>query len=394
MITGKNKAAIKSMIYPEVEKCIQKNISSYKRCVAQFISDRNKSLFSTMPLDRMYYGIDDINKMFSAVQVDKKNVKQAILNTYYGNKTNFNPRAAKDELTILMMCIIRYFYMKKDIKNLEISLAYLSFSGKFYPSIHYMSFPKVLPQEYVMQYVINNSLNNKFVLKSTGNIFNSIIFMCKTLIKAYPKRFAEFEDDDIVYLIGQLHSRIKSFMINIAKVYYKAYENKDYITFDSDNENPEENGGSYHLADSDSFKAEKSIQKAMQYLVSAGADYKICKLSSNKTVKTEELKSIIETILLDKQNLVLVRRVISTLVYTYFVQAKEKNVVTMNFISYSITAKPNTKDKHILEMREIVEKWLMTSALYRKRKHRLASKNDYNRAIMMYFAMLIYAANK
>ena len=394
MNTTKNKAAIKTMIYPTIEKNIQKNLTRYKQCVAEFITDRNKSLFDTMPLDRIYYGANDIEKMFKAVDISMSAVKTAILNTYYGNKANFNPRAAKDELTILMICICRYFFMKKDTKNLELSMAYLSFSGKFYPSIHYMSFPKLLPQDYVMQYVINNSLNNKFVLKSTGNIFNSIVYLCKTMINTYATRFRDFEDDDVVYLIGQLHGRIRSFMINIARAYYKAYENKDYITFNSDNENPQELGGTYHLADSDSFKAEKCIQKTMQYIVASGADYKICKMCSNKTVKTEELKSIIETILNDKQNLVLIRKIISTLIYTYFIQTPDKNVVSMSFITFSITAKPNSKDENIIEMRNQLEKWLMTSALYRKKKTRLASKNDYNRALLMFFAMVVYAANK
>lgn len=394
MNTTKNKAAIKTMIYPTIEKNIQKNLIRYKQCVAEFITDRNKSLFDTMPLDRIYYGADDIEKMFKAVDISMPAVKTSILNTYYGNKANFNPRAAKDELTILMICICRYFFMKKDTKNLELSMVYLSFSGKFYPSIHYMSFPKLLPQDYVMQYVINNSLNNKFVLKSTGNIFNSIVYLCKTMINTYATRFRDFEDDDVVYLIGQLHGRIRSFMINIARAYYKAYENKDYITFNSDNENPQELGGTYHLADSDSFKAEKCIQKTMQYMVASGADYKICKMCSNKTVKTEELKSIIETILNDKQNLVLIRKIISTLIYTYFIQTPDKNVVSMSFITFSITAKPNSKDENIIEMRNQLEKWLMTSALYRKKKTRLASKNDYNRALLMFFAMVVYAANK
>ena len=82
-------------------------------------------------------------------------------------------------------------------------------------------------------------------------------------------------------------------MINIAKAYYKAYENKDYIVYNSDNEDPKNNGGDYHLASSDSFKAEKVIQRTMSFIVASGADYKLCKLSSNTTVKTEELKSII-----------------------------------------------------------------------------------------------------
>lgn len=390
-----NNSSIKDNVYKKVEQIMPSRLSAYKNCLSTFVTDRHEALFKTAPLDRIYYRESDIEKMFTAVNIQKSLVKDAIANTYYGPQTNFNPRAAKDELTILMLTIIRYFFLKKDKKSLEISMIYLAFSGKFYPSIHYMSFPKVVPQDYVMEYVINNMLNNKFVLKSKGNLFAAIMSICQTWIETYEKRFNTYTDEDIVYLIGQLHSRIRSFMINIAKAYYKAYANKDYVVYNSDNEDPTNNGGDYHLATSDSFKAEKVIQKTMSFIVASGADYKLCKLSSNVTVKTEELKSIIESILNDKENMVLVRKAISILVYTYFVQSTDKNVLTMNFITYSITPKPNTKDEHILELKEIIENWLSTgSALYRKRKHRLATKNNYNKAILMYLAMCVYQANK
>lgn len=390
-----NKSSIKDNVYTKVESILPKRMTNYKQCLSSFITDRHKELFKTAPLDRLYYRESDVTKMFEAVDIDKKMVKDAISNTYYGPQSNFNPRAAKDELTVLMLTIIRYFLLKKDSKSLDISMIYLAFSGKFYPSIHYMSFPKVVPQDYVMEYVINNMLNNKFVLKSKGNLFAAIMSICQTWAKTYEKRFISYSDEDVVYLIGQLHSRIRSFMINIAKAYYKAYENKDYVVYNSDNEDPKTNGGDYHLASSDSFKAEKVIQRTMSFIVASGADYKLCKLSSNSTVKTEELKSIIESILNDKDNIILVRKVISILVYTYFEQSKDKNVLTMNFITYSITPKPNTKDEHILELKEIIDNWLNSgSALYRKRKHRLASKNNYNKAILMYLAMCIYQANK
>ena len=374
-----NTDSIKTKLYPLVEKNMSSRMTDYKVCLQEFLSTRNRSIFSTMPLDRIYYGDDDIKKMFAAVGIEINEAKNAIANTYYGDKAGFNPRAAKDPVTVLMMCIIRYFFLKKDEKNTELSMVYLCFSGKFYPSVHYMSFPKVLPQDYVMEYVLNNMLNNKYILKTQKHLFGAMVATSKMWLASYERKFREFEDDDVVYLISQLHSRIRSFMINIAKAYYKAYENKDYMTYNSDNENPEE-GDKYHLANSDSFKAEKSIQKTMSYIVSSGANYNICKLAvaSNKTVKTEEIKSIFESILNDRNNIVLLRRAISILVYTYFAQAKEKDVVSMNFIAYSIQPKPNTKNPDI----------------YRKRKHRLASKNDYNSAVLKYLALCVFNANK
>ena len=385
---------IKDRVFPSVDKGVTANKAGYRSVITQFMAKRNKAMFSTIPIDRIYYGADDIKQMLDCLHIHNKDVENVIDNTYYGKQRNFNPRAAKDVLTIVMMCVIRYFMIKKDKQNMDLAAIYLAFSGKFYPSIHYGSF-HIPPQDYVMEWVINNGLNNKFILKSQGSLFGAISKICQTWIESYEKKFRDFEDDDVVYLISQLHSRIRSFMINIARVYYPAYENKDYMTYNSDNENPEEFGGKYHLAQSDSFRAEKSIQKTMTYIVSSGIDYKLCKLATNETVHTEEIKSIMESIINDKNNLVLMRRVVSILVYTFFLQSKDKNVATMSFVSYCVTPKPNSKDNDYIEMKKIIDDWLNTNSVnYRKRKHRLASRNNYNRSVLMYIAMCIFNANK
>ena len=47
-------------------------------------------------------------------------------------------------------------------KELDLALVNLAFSGKYYPSIWYRSFPTVAPQEHIMEYVVNNKLSNKY----------------------------------------------------------------------------------------------------------------------------------------------------------------------------------------------------------------------------------------
>lgn len=389
-----NTKAIKATLYPLIDASMKNNIKKFDSVIADFMNKRHESLFSTTPIERIFYGDDDRDAIFTAIAIDPNKIKNAILNTYYGQMPAFNPRAAKDPLTVLILCIIRYFFLKGDKKHLELAMVYLAFSGKFYPSIHYMVFPKVTPQAYVMEYVLNNSLNNKFDIKSKGSVFGAILSKCVVWLNTYKSRMKDFNDDDVAYLIFQLHSRIRSFMKNIGSEYYKAYENKDYITYNSDNEDSE-NGDGYHLANSDSFAAEKTIEKTMTFIANTGADYKLCKMAANATVKTEELKAIIDSIINDKDNIPLIRKVVSSIIYSYFLSSPDKNVLSLKFISYAVQPKPNTKDKNIIEQRDIIEKWLMTgSVLYRKRCHRLATKNNYNKSILMYFAMAIYMANK
>ena len=389
----KTTEAILKILYPKVENALSKNTNKFKKAVSDFINARNAVIFDTCPCDRIYYGEDDANQMFAAIGIGKSEVSEAIQQTYYYPIAAFNPRAAKDEITVLMLTIIRYFERKNDRKNTELAMIYLSFSGKFYPSIHYMSFPKVQPSEYrhVMEFVINNMLSEKFYLKTQGSVFGAVKAYGMTWLDSYERMFKSYDDEDVVYLIQQLHNRIKTFMKNIASLYYEAYENKDYITYDSDSLSEDD----YHLADNDSLKAERYIERSMEKINTTSVDYRTCKLSADNNVRTEEVKSIVESILNDRDNILEIKELIRLLVYTYFVQSKKKDVSDIDFITFSVAPKPNTKDPHILRIKEIIEGWLEDKSVsYRKRKKRPPTRNSYNRALLMYFTLVIHTANK
>jgi hypothetical protein len=389
-----NTNTIKDTIYPLVEKSLSGNgTRNFMKLVSDFINDRSEALFSILPVSRIPYSAKDRDELFKALNISPKVVQDAINNTYYGDIKKFNFKAPQDPSTVLITCIIKYFISKHDIKKTELASIYLAFSGKYYPSIHYTSF-RIPPVEYVMEYVVHNIMDNKFDIVNKGNIFNAIKSKCDTWVKTYINRFKSFSDEDVVYIILQLKSRLKSFMINIAKLYYKAYENKEYLVYNSDNIDPN-SGDNYHLANSDSFVANKSIDKAITYITSSGIDYRTCKLSSNKTVKTDELKSIMEAIMNSSDRLQEVKNIITNLVYSYFATSKEKSVLSMSFVAFCVTSKPNTKDPHLIYVRDTIINWLDTeSVLFRKRKNRDESRNNYIRAVLMYIALSIYTANK
>ena len=385
-------SAILKILYPEVAKKMATRASYFKKCVAKFVDKRSEMLFATAPLDRMTYGSFDADEVFEAVGIDRHTVKRAIAETFYWEIANYNPRYAKDELTVLLLCIIKYFHDKRDHTNTELATMYLSFTGKFYPSIHYAMFPVVEPSKYpnVMEYVINN-MSLKYDIKRTGSVIGAVKSINKSWIDAYTKYFKDFEDDDISYLLQQLHQRIKAFIKNIAILYYKAYENKDYITFNSDNTSDED----FHLSDTDNLKAEKFIERSMSKIQSMSVDYRYCKMSSDTLVKTEEVKQILESILNDRKNVTVVKELIRLLIYTYFQQSKTKEVSDIAFITFSVAPKPNTKDKYLIRIKEIITTWLETySDRYKARKKRLATQNAYIKAVLMYFTLIIHTSNK
>lgn len=391
----KDTTAILSIAYPEVEKNIKANLNKYKNYLSRFINSRSEQLYSNMPTKQIYFTQDDYNDFFKSTNINQGVIKNAISKTYYADIANFNPRYAKDECTIAMMCLVRYFKLKNMKKELDLALINLAFSGKYYPSIFYGSFPVALPQEHIMEYVITHMCTNKFDIVREGTVIGAVKSICETWLKSYETRFKDFHDDDVVYLIQQLHNRIKSFIINLAELYYQAYENKDYITYDSDNVTED----NYHLADSDSFKMQRSVESTMNYMNTHGIDYRLCKMSSNNLIKNEELKSIIENILADNKNMLMVRELITLMIVCYFTygdsKSKIKDVRDLEFISYSIKAKPNSKDQYIIKQKDIVDKLLINnSEHFNRRKNRKETYNAYVRSINSYFSLLIQEANK
>lgn len=390
----KDTNAILTGVYPLVSNSLSKNTNKFKKCIGAFMERRSKELYDTCPCDRIYFGLQEIQEFYSAMGLNEADIKKHLQKSYYYPVANFNPKAAKDETTVAILMCIRYFYMHKMQKEAEIAATYLAFSGKFYPSIHYGSFPKVAPSEnrHIMEYVVNNELTQKFDLKREGSVFGAIKSICMTWLDSYSNKLKTCDDEDVVYVIQQLHNRIKSFMKNIAEVYYKVYNDKDhYMTYDSDNLNDD----AYRLADNDSFKSEKYVEKTMGYILSSKVDYRTCQIASDSNVRPTEVNSIVETILNDNDNIPLIKELVGLIIIEYMVNSKTKDVRDIDFIATSITPKPNSKNPNVLRQKEIVENWLMEgSPAYRKRKSREATKSSYHKSVLTYFTLCIHKANK
>lgn len=393
MATTKVTSAILKGIYPIIAEAIKKNKTKYKKNLEKFMEARADEIHAIAPYTRIYFTQQDSDDFFKSIGVTENQIISHLQNTYFWNM-RFNPAAAKDPFTVAMMMVIRYFLVNNDQKNAEISAIYLAFSGKFYPSIHYSKFPVVQPIEYkhVMDYVVNNMLTQKFDLKREGSVFGAIRSICITWLNTYEKLFkSQLDDEDVADLIQQLHGRIKSFMGNIASLYYEAYDKNLYISYDSDNEDED----NYRVADSDSLLAERYVEKAMTEINNNNIDMKICKMASDNNVKITEVQSIIESIQSDPNNIPVIKELLRIIVSEYMASSKNKDIGTVDFVSKSIAAKPNTKNKNIIRQKEIIETWLdENSPQYRKRKSRTATKSSYYKSVLTYYVLLLNKANR
>ena len=133
----------------------------------------------------------------------------------------------------------------------------------------------------------------------------------------------------------------------------------------------------------------------MNFINNNNVDFQLCQMASDQYVKVSEVKSIIESIQDDKKSIAEIKELFRLIISEYMQESKDKSVASIEFVSKSIKAKPNTKNKNIIRQKEIIEGWLdEKSAQYRKRKSRLATKSSYYQSVLTYYVLVINKANR
>ena len=379
---------IEERLYPIIEKAMDKYDSKFRSVVSNFFNKNHELLFDIAPYDRIYYNQKDIDELFAALQLKEDDIKLILSNAFYYD-IPYNPPCAKEPYVIVVFLIIKYYLRKNKDKFAELATIYLAFTGKFYASIHSEFFRNFPPSKYksVMDYVINNMLTDKFDLKKEGTVFGAIKSMCIKWLDTYKSKLkAKNDDKDVCGHIQQLRDREKAFMKNIAKLYYEAYNNKYYLNYETDSVDQD----TFRITDNDASVAARLTENTMNYLTSNYVSLDICNKCKDQNVKASEIKEIIESILADNTNLPDIRRVVNTLICDFMREYPGAKVSSVDFIAYSLKAKPNTKDKYLLEMKQIILGWLdENSPNYRKRKSRKATAISYYKSILSYFVLTI-----
>lgn len=378
-------------IYPLIDAVAKNRTTQVKSCIEKFIHDRHDELYDYAPVNRIYFVKKDATLFFNALGIKEKSVTDILPELYYFKKDEL--QACKDEFSLSCLMLLRYYLKNrpKDTKNIELIYMYLAFSGKFYASCHSAWFRHYTPTREIMDYVVNYMLTQKFDLVKTGSVWGAIRNLTSTWCDTYKDELCgDITDERISYLIHQLHNRIYSFLRNIAKLYYEANDKKLYINKESDDYSQD----NYRIANNNSTIISGITEKTMNYFTSSQISLTTCYSASGAGVDPYEIKLIFENILSDNNRLDQLRTVINIML-TDFINKypEEKDLTGTKFIANSITMKPNTKDKNIIEEKNIVLEWLSSSERYKAIKTP-ATKNNYYKAILIYIALTINIANK
>ena len=378
-------------IYPLVDATLSRKTTTLKSCIERFIHKRHDSLYDYAPVDRIYFRKGDVDDFFKSIGVSEKEVTNILPGLYYWKTDEL--QACKDEFSLTCLMTLRWLLKNKpsDKSLIELTAIYLAFSGKFYASCHYNLWKHYTPMREVMDYVVNYMLSQKFDLVKTKSVWGAMKNLTMTWLDKYKEELAsDLTDERVSYLIHQLHNRILAFLKNIANNYYEAYEDKRYINAESDNYGQD----NYRIANNNSTVAASITEKTMIYFANTQINLSICYSVSGSGVDPYDVKSIFETIISDNKKLDDLRFIINILIVDFCNRYPDvKDITGPKFIAHSISMKPNTKDKNILELKNIILGWLNTSDRYKSIKTQ-ATKNNYYKAILSYIAITVNMANK
>lgn len=388
-------SVIVNKLYPVVEKSLEKNTLRLKNTIADFVNKNNTKLYDVAPYDIIYYIEEDKRALFKALDITEEEVIFIMEECYFWN-IPYNPQAAKEPSILVLIMAIRYFLLHKKMKEAELTTIYLVFNGKIYASLYAgVIFPKAPPSKYrtVMDYVINNMLNDKFDLRVYKNVFGAVRNLCLTWLKAYgDKLTGKPNDDEIGKMVQQLRDRTRSFLYNISSLYYQAYENKNYLNYETDNLSDTDE---FRITDNDSLKATRYTENTVNYLLNNSVSLLIANKCKDQNIKATEVKDIMESIVANREYLDDLYRVVNILICDFIKNNPGKSINSIDFIAHSIKTKPNTKDQYVIELKQIILSWLdESSPNYRRRKSRSATAISYYKAILMYITLVITMANK
>lgn len=387
---GKITSVVSNQLYNFTAPLIEKNGNSFMRMISDFLNKNHDSLYDIAPYDNILFSASDKAKIFLSLGITENQVAEILKDCFWYNKP-INPQAAKEPYVELLICVFMYYYKHKKMKEAEITIIFLAFSGKFYASVYGAQFPKASPSKYrsVMDYVVNSSLNDKFDLKTEGSVFGAVKKICLTLINTYGSDIAsgDADDDEVKYFIQQLRDRLHAFLKKIAKLYYDAWENRKYLNFESDNLS---DGSEFRITDSDATIAARITENAVSYMINNNVSLKICDGFKDANIRPTELRDLIEAIVSDKTNINDIYRVCNILICDFIRHYPGAPIGGVDFLGHCLTEQPNTKDKYIIEMQNIIVSWLNEkSPNYRRRKSRKPTEISYRKSIKYYFTMVI-----
>lgn len=382
---------IKELLYPKVDKSLgnSDNLKTYKTIIDKYMARNIDAYSSAGPsVKPSIMPQSDIKLFLEITGITEADVKDCI-GRIKGNVSEW--KNASNPYNIAITLSIRYFTIKKNEDYLNKGLLYLI--THIYPFI-FSKYFKYTPNEAIMSYTIAN-LSQRFKVKKFGTILAALVDITKTCYDTHKDRLIQCTDMDILKFINDITSRINSFMKKLFNEFKKNFDEGNYLQSEKDNYEDEH----YYEADNDSFAIERISNKVLTNLVVNGPDRKLIELAAkNSNVSVNVLQTSIMA-LINESHRDDIKRIIECLLSLYINDNPDPNaslndIGTNKFFVYCIKIyrQSNTTNKNIIEIKEILDRWIKELNL-KSKVSTVASLGNYRKAIFTFFVFTIEKLN-
>lgn len=377
-----------SDLYSTVNKELgnKKNINELLNHINVYYDKNSEELNSIGISKKILFLESDKDAIYNACGLSKIQIKSSLKkSTYIQNSW----KILNEPLNIASALMLRYFTINKKDDLLKTFILY--YSLYFYASLHH-KYLKFDANENIMEYTINN-LSNKFRLKQTGSLVLTLSEIVMVSHETYKDKLIRGEDGDIAIYVSSIKVRLNDFMKKITNEYIKNHRANNIMHIESDDYSED----NFHMADNTSYMVKRLTDSSSIRLMTYGPDMELAKLAANLAqVSENEIRNVIVHLSDEETNSI--NRLTELILQLYLVNGTNKieDVRGKKFIieAMEIYKKSNTNDKLIIEIKQILDKWLNKYSKTYKKTNREATLSNFRRAIYIYFVLHIQMCSK
>lgn len=310
----------KNLIYPffttQIDyKAKTKQVNAF---ISKFVSDNLSTISSDGFIKRITFGNDKKNEIINIYNADglmwkKICAQHPVLNISENTKSILNQELMCHYITTGDDNILKFFALRA------------------FTSCYYKAFPKYVVEARMRAAL--NGLSNKFFIKKYGTLDKALDALLKTYKETYSVRFKKHSDDDIIYLINALITRVNIFVKNVQRVYYNTtdavFEDKEVMTRESQ-----------RITTNDTVVIDNIIKKVYNEELMHGYDTHLIKSIENPGMFNPIMNDIYKT---DTES---VKKIIEILMYDYLTNNINITIEMMykDFLKFTFTTRKRSPE--------------------------------------------------
>lgn len=368
------------------------------RHIASYRDKNIETLSSPYLLGYTIFGAEDRKVIFNVCGIPEDEVDAAIKGLKQDIKqgciaNNYKVPASLFEnvesFRVILLLMMRYYMERGEKSKMEQLCAYAGYS-MFY-TLFYNSFPNGVRKE-TMVYTIT-SMSKKHIIRKLESVDSMLTYGIKLCVDTYRQRIMDCTDDDIVYIIGQWKSRLRGYIVGIAKVYYDNDEQKNAI-FTSSERAETEDGTDFVERASKSGSVDKLATQYSQRFFQKPLDEQIIAMTSQfNSVARLEIKNALTSLRADRGRIAEVKSFYQSLFYLYLQDAgqDEVDVNTKKFLATmnAYYKKGNSKETNITTVKDMLDRWLKATSVSYKEANSPSTINNFKKALFQYFVFVV-----